>query len=124
MTVRPFLTFHGNCREALQFYQSVFGGEFSLTEIGQNWRSCQLPPEVRRLILQAHFRCEAFEFSASDLGQQSGSGNGRISLLILCSNTEIEQFSFALSEGKYQVKNQTTVSVIDRFGIEWILSAQ
>ena len=30
MSLNPYLTFNGNCREAFAFYQSVFGGEFGL----------------------------------------------------------------------------------------------
>ena len=28
MSLNPYLTFDGNCREAFEFYRSVFGGEF------------------------------------------------------------------------------------------------
>ncbi|WP_158856461.1 VOC family protein [Lunatibacter salilacus] len=28
-TINTYLTFNGNCREAFEFYRSVFGGEFS-----------------------------------------------------------------------------------------------
>lgn len=30
MSLNPYLTFNGNCREAFDFYRSVFGGEFGL----------------------------------------------------------------------------------------------
>ena len=29
MSLNPYLTFDGNCREVFEFYRSVFGGEFS-----------------------------------------------------------------------------------------------
>ena len=32
MTLNTYLTFNGNCREAFEFYRSVFGGEFSVVE--------------------------------------------------------------------------------------------
>ena len=28
-TINPYLNFNGNCEEAMEFYRSVFGGEFS-----------------------------------------------------------------------------------------------
>ncbi|MEL6369548.1 MAG: VOC family protein [Pseudomonadota bacterium] len=28
MTINPYITFDGNCREAFEFYKSVFGGDF------------------------------------------------------------------------------------------------
>ena len=32
MTLNTYLNFGGNCREAFEFYRSVFGGEFSFAE--------------------------------------------------------------------------------------------
>ena len=29
MSINAYLNFNGNCREAFEFYQSVFGGEFN-----------------------------------------------------------------------------------------------
>jgi len=29
MSLNPYLTFDGNCREAFEFYRSVFGGDFA-----------------------------------------------------------------------------------------------
>ncbi|MEM7021982.1 MAG: VOC family protein [Pseudomonadota bacterium] len=30
MSLNPYLTFDGNCRQAFEFYRSVFGGDFSI----------------------------------------------------------------------------------------------
>jgi PhnB protein len=37
MTARlnPYLTFHGNAREAMEFYRDVFGGELTLTTFAE-----------------------------------------------------------------------------------------
>ena len=32
MTLSTYLHFNGNCREAFEFYRSVFGGEFTVME--------------------------------------------------------------------------------------------
>lgn len=32
MTLNPYLTLGGNCREAFEFYRSVFGGEFLILQ--------------------------------------------------------------------------------------------
>ena len=31
-TVNPYLAFKGNCKEAMEFYKSVFGGELELMD--------------------------------------------------------------------------------------------
>ena len=36
MTLNTYLHFNGNCREAFEFYRSVFGGEFAILETFRN----------------------------------------------------------------------------------------
>ncbi|MCE2405479.1 MAG: VOC family protein [Dehalococcoidia bacterium] len=36
MTLNTYLHFNGNCREAFEFYRSVFGGEFTILETFRN----------------------------------------------------------------------------------------
>jgi PhnB protein len=33
--LNPYLTFNGNARQAMEFYQSVFGGELQITTFGE-----------------------------------------------------------------------------------------
>lgn len=35
VSLEPYLFFKGNCREAMEFYKSVFGGELSLNTISE-----------------------------------------------------------------------------------------
>ena len=39
--IHPYLTFHGNCEAAFEFYKEVFGGEFTSLS-----RFSEVPPEV------------------------------------------------------------------------------
>ena len=41
MALNTYLTFDGNCREAFEFYRSVFGGEFSVIQ-----RFADGPPDM------------------------------------------------------------------------------
>ena len=34
--LNPYFSFHGNAREAMEFYKSVFGGELTLSSYGEN----------------------------------------------------------------------------------------
>nr|WP_290840366.1 VOC family protein [Flavobacterium sp.] len=120
--MHPFFTFHGNCREAMQFYRSCFGGTLSMIEIGQSEHAHKLPESVRKLVLHARLECDMFVMLASDLGQRSGTGNGRISLLIECDQRESKRLLSKLSDNKIQETSDSNTSVIDKFGVEWILS--
>jgi PhnB protein len=35
VNVNPYLTFDGNCREAMEFYRTVLGGELTITTFGE-----------------------------------------------------------------------------------------
>jgi PhnB protein len=63
----PFLLFgEGNCAEAMAFYQSVFGGELSITRLSETPMSQQMPSELQAKVAYAHLRSAAIELSAVD----------------------------------------------------------
>ncbi|MEJ0101299.1 MAG: hypothetical protein WDO19_01540 [Bacteroidota bacterium] len=44
-TIISYLTFNGNCREAMIFYKECLGGELSLTVAGESPVANQVPPK-------------------------------------------------------------------------------
>src|ERR1700712_1687576 len=62
----PFLLFNGNCAEAMTFYQQCLGGDLTLTKTGDTPMKDQFPPEKHNLIINAHLKSGAIEFSATD----------------------------------------------------------
>lgn len=54
MTLTPYLLFDGNCRQAMEFYNSCFGGQMTSTTT----------PDGR--ILNAHLESDTVDISASD----------------------------------------------------------
>ena len=44
-TLNPYLSFRDNAREAMTFYQSVFGGELTLNTLGDSPMSADYPDE-------------------------------------------------------------------------------
>jgi PhnB protein len=63
----PFLLFgDGNCAEAMAFYQSVFGGELSITRLSETPMSQELPSELHTKVAYAHLESDAIEVSAVD----------------------------------------------------------
>lgn len=62
----PFLLFEGRCAEAMAFYQSCFGGEMTLTKVGDSPLKSQMPPEHHPKVLYAHLKSGPIEFSATD----------------------------------------------------------
>jgi PhnB protein len=66
LDLTPFLLFEGNCAEAMQFYQSCFGGDLTLIRLADTPMKAQTPPEQHQKITYASLRSGAIEFSATD----------------------------------------------------------
>lgn len=62
----PFLLFNGNCAEAMEFYQSCFGGSLTLTRLSETPMKAQFSPEQHHKITYALLRSGIVEFSATD----------------------------------------------------------
>ena len=62
----PFLLFEGTCAEAMAFYQSCFGGELTITKVGDAPMKDQMPPEQHRKVAYAYLTSGVIEFSATD----------------------------------------------------------
>ncbi|HJQ21465.1 MAG TPA: hypothetical protein VJ867_14040 [Gemmatimonadaceae bacterium] len=62
----PFLLFDGNCAEAMTFYHACFGGELTLTRLGDTPMKAQFPAAKHDRIINARLRSGAIEISATD----------------------------------------------------------
>ena len=82
MAVYPLLSFNGNCKEAMHFYQACFGGQLQLHYLVNTPGVNDLPPELSTLIVSATLESEHIRLFATDLMNEGGIFNGnRISLL-------------------------------------------
>jgi PhnB protein len=62
----PFLLFDGDCAEAMEFYSGCFGGELTLTRLGETPMKDQFPVGQHSKVVHAHLTSEAVEFSGTD----------------------------------------------------------
>ena len=51
--INSYLTFNGNCREAMTFYQECLGGELFMQTIGESPMAEQMPLPMKESILHA-----------------------------------------------------------------------
>ncbi len=65
--IQPYLHFDENCREAMQFYQSLFGGELELMPIGDSPDKDQFPKEIHHQVLHSSLKNGDFNMMASDM---------------------------------------------------------
>jgi len=133
MELNPYLTFNGNCKEAMNFYKDILGGEFeggikTYAEGGDYFPS---KPEHADKIMHIHLKTSDFSILASDnVGGETpfiGGNNFSMSLNIDKDNAErvfgslgengkiIMQFADVFWGGKFGM-------LLDQFGVQWMVS--
>ncbi|HLP94304.1 MAG TPA: VOC family protein [Saprospiraceae bacterium] len=125
-----YLSFNGNCREAMSFYRDCLGGELRMQTVGEIETDLEMPKNMADTVLQATLSKGQLVLMGSDLVESTVQGTGaRISLMLQCSNeAELRQYFQALSAGgtitqSLQTNHWGALSglLTDRFGIAWQL---
>ena len=96
-----YLTFNGNCREAMAFYQDCLGGELSLQTIGESPMADKMPPQMKECILHSTLTKGGLQLMASDMVGEGGLFRGNaVSLMLNCESEEEVRTVYAkLSSG-------------------------
>ncbi len=127
ITLNPYIFFKGNCREAMEFYKSIFGGELTVQTYGDvNTASEQMPAEN---IMHAMLQSEEFTVLGSDTAAASPTA-AKITLCLGGSDKEkLTNIFNHLSDGveiKYPLKKEfwgdTFGSLTDKYGVEWMVN--
>jgi PhnB protein len=131
MHINTYLTFNGNCREAMTFYKECLGGELILQTIGDSPMSNQMPSEMKQSILHATLIKDNLVIMASDIVGEKGLIKGNnVSLMInCCSVKEIKMLYAQLAEeGVATHPLEDTFwdaifgDLIDKYGNHWLLN--
>ena len=126
-----YLTFDGNCREAMQFYQECLGGELFFQTVGESPPGKNLEDKMKSMILHATLINGNKILMASDMTPETGISRGNtLSLFLECdSESEINNYFNKLVKdcrsssppGKTHY-GDTFGNLTDKFGIHWMLS--
>ena len=121
-----YLTFNGQCKQALQHYQKCFGGELILQTLGDEPEGWQMDKRMQDVVINATLTNSYFKLAATDLSGDSGVVIGNnISILIECASaSERNRLSDLLSgkKNRHSINGEKMVSVVDKYHINWILS--
>lgn len=128
-TINGYITFNGNCREAMAFYRECFGGELTFETVKGSPMESHWPREVHDNILHATLSNGKLTLLGSDMVEPEGIKTGNnITLALICeTEDEIESFFQKLSvEGniKYPLHNFYSGKIgglKDKYGISWFL---
>lgn len=128
--IQSYLTFSGNCREAMNFYRDCFGGELFFQTIGESPMAEKMPEKMKAMILHASLDNGPIVLLGSDMVPDGGLIRGNaVSLSLMCDSAEEMQEAFTkLSEaGIVRHAIETTFfggllgGLTDKFGNHWLL---
>lgn len=128
--INSYLTFNGNCRQAMRFYQKCLGGKLVFQSIGDSPLSHKMPKEMKKYILHATLIKENLILMASDMVGEKGLIKGNaVSLMLDCkSKSEINSIYKKLSVGGKQTHaleisfwGALLGNITDKYGNHWLL---
>jgi PhnB protein len=128
-TLTPYLLFEGNCRQAMEFYKSCFGGELILTAVKDTPAKDRIPASQHDKILNARLTASGADISASDwLRPDRTPVRGNTACLFLSGGTpqELKSLFEKLSQGG-EVTDPLSQQFFgmygalnDQFGVRWM----
>ena len=131
MKISAYLTFNGNCREAMQFYKACIGGELTIQTIGDSPLADKMPQQMKEYILHATLTKGGLALMGSDMVGDKGLTKGNnVSMVVDCDNEEeIRNCYSKLAEGG-QATHPLEVSfwgalfgdLEDKYGNHWLLN--
>lgn len=129
-TLSSYLTFNGNCREAMTFYQQVLGGELIFQTIGESPLSEKMPADMKNHIVHSTLKCDGIIIMGSDMVSEKGLIKGNaVSLMLDCSNEEEVRrcYEKLAEEGETTHPLHTSFwgalfgDLTDKYGNQWLL---
>jgi PhnB protein len=125
----PYLNFDGNCREAMEFYQSALGGKLEVSTFGELFPDES--PDRKDKIMHAMLQNDVLILMASDSppGMEYNIGN-HVSLSLAGTDAEqLKRYWDALSQGgnvimplEKQVWGDEFGMFADKFGMTWMVN--
>ncbi len=126
MTLTPYLSFNGNCKEAMEFYKSCFGGELEISLVGDSPMSKDMP-DKKDWVMHSMLKSNGIVLMASDLIMGGEIKQGNSVTLTLSGGTleELKGYFEKLSTGgKVRQPLQaaffgTYGDLADKYGVLW-----
>lgn len=132
MLLSTYLIFNGNCRDAFEFYRSVFGGEFTVLQtFAEGPEDMPIPDEMKDQIMHVSLPVGGSILMGSDnaTGEKHTIGNNFSITVNPDSREECEQLFVSISiEGEVTMPLQETFwgayygHCRDRFGVNWMFN--
>lgn len=83
-----YLTFNGNCREAMEFYQECLGGELYFQTLGESPKTKKLPEHMKTYIVQASLKRDDLVLMGTDMTDEELLWGNAVSILLDCNDED------------------------------------
>ncbi|MEZ4887749.1 MAG: glyoxalase/bleomycin resistance/extradiol dioxygenase family protein [Chitinophagales bacterium] len=129
----PYLTFNGNCREAMTFYKDCLGGTLHFQTIGDSPMADEIPFKFRDYILHATLTKNKWVLMGSDIVAESGRVVGNsVSLMVHCSSEEEIRTCYQKMSDACQCSHPLESTfwgalfggLTDKFGNQWLFNCE
>ena len=128
--LNPYLNFNGQTRAAMEFYKNVFGGELTISTMGEG--AGVTDPSIKDNIMHADLRADngMVIMAADDVGDVKSKSATNCSLSLSGDNTEeLSEYYEALKEGGTVIEplapspwGDTFGMLKDKFGVIWLIN--
>jgi len=126
-----YLTFDGNCAEAMNFYKESLGGELIIQKVGETPLEGECAGANPAAVMHAHLSKGSLQLMASDMmsGTELVRGNATALSINCSSEEEIRRYFDQLSAGgsdiyplKVEFWGALFGMLTDKFGMRWLLN--
>lgn len=130
IVMNPYIHFNGECRQAMEFYESIFGGKVDYSTYGES-SSMPVEDKFKDHIMHADLQADGLRLMASDSGPM---GQGKIgeNMSISLSGDErdkLMKYYEGLSKGgniivpmAKQTWGDEFGMLTDKFGTKWLIN--
>ena len=132
MALHPYLLFSGNCRQAFERYEEIFGGDLVLLSMKDLPEGEEAPTDNLDLIMHAALTFDGGILMASD--DPTGDGGPKQGICVNYTTPTVAEAERVFAElakgGEVQMPIGETFwsprfgMCVDRFGIPWMVNAE
>lgn len=127
-----YLSFNGNCREAMEFYRECLGGELQIRTLGDTPQGDRFPQEFKAFVVQASLSMDRLLLLGTDMMDGGLVRGNSVSILLEGSDPrKMEQYYHSLGKGcqRGQPLDRTHWGelfggLVDRYGNHWLFKCK
>lgn len=123
-----YLTFNGNCKEAMEFYKECLGGDLKVQTLEDTPEAKRFPEDFKRYVVQAALKKDNMLLMGTDMANEELIKGNSISILVDGPNAgQIHEYYNNLKEGGISTYPLDKThwgdlfgGLVDKYGNQWL----